>query len=186
MDNRTILKLLNNKEYEELKKLILQEIAIKDSKDTNTAKGILSLSKMVKKEMAKVRPALAGAFYNYNNTQICNGYLAYINDNKLEGLETAPDYAEPPDFNKVIQWNEGVEVEFDRQELSKAVADKKIFMMQDVGFNPIYVSKVAKCFNSESVKIKLINEAGQGRLLFIDEDSRAVVLSLRKGATHYV
>lgn len=184
MDNKMILKLLNEEKYAELKKAVLQEMAIKDSKNINVAKGILALSKMAKKEMLKAnRPALAGAYYDFGKTQITNAYWLYINNSILSGIEEAieTEAGNRPDFEKHIDFNAGTEITLNREALSNAVAEKQDFAVDDVYFNAVYVSKLAKCFDPDNVKVKLENNGGYGKLIFIAPDSRGVVLSLRKG-----
>lgn len=181
MENKTILKLLNDENYTELRKLVLQEIAVKEAKNSNTAKAILRLSKLAKKDMQKVRPALAGAYiFDFGKTQITNGFWAYINDNELAGLEMVKEYREQPDLDKVIDKKAGHEIELNREELSNAVAEKKLFTIEDVNFNAEYVQNMAKCFDTTNTIIKLINNGGWGSIMFIAPDSRGIVLSMRK------
>lgn len=196
MTNEKILELLELNQIEELKKQLMQEIVIKNSGNKNKQKALLKLSQMAEKEQRDkyykksadgtykyIRPALAGAWFEDNTTNICNGYLLYKANGIIDGLQTVPEYCkEFLDLNKVIPTKDFApvnKISLDVEELIKAVkqptkTERKIRVMENL-FNAEYLYSLYNCFD-EDVEIFMVENA----ILFKDKNAVGMLLKIRE------
>ena len=102
MKAETILKLLNEQNYEEIKRAALAEIEVKASKTTNETKARTVLAKKVAKE-CKLRPAMAGAFEFDGFQCITNGFFAVRYTNAVESCEKADTAGNPLNVSRLFE-----------------------------------------------------------------------------------
>lgn len=102
MKAETILKLLNEQNYEEIKRAALAEIEVKASKTTNETKARIALAKKVAKE-CKHRPAMAGAFEQDGRQCITNGFFAIRYTNAIESCEKADTAGNPLNVSRLFE-----------------------------------------------------------------------------------
>ncbi len=177
MENKKIIEMIDENKIEELRKLIMQEICIKESKNKNTQKGLLTLSKIAKKEQ-KERPALAGAYFESGKTYICNGFWLIVANREIDGLEMAEkkNY-DRPDFEDIIK-NTVIdkEITIDKNIITIAKTNKENSVR--VGswlYQTKYAKAILDCFDSTAN----FYEFGNG-LLIKDEEKTALLLKMRE------
>lgn len=102
MKAELILKLLNEQNYEELKRVALEELEVKVSKATNETKARISLAKKVADE-CKHRPAIAGAFEQDGCQCITNGFFVIRYTNVIESCEKANTVGEPLNVSRLFE-----------------------------------------------------------------------------------
>lgn len=200
MTNEKILELLELNQIEELKKQLMQEIVIKNSGNKNKQKAILKLSQQAEKEQRDkyygklsngtykyIRPSLAGAWFENETTNICNGFWLYKANKIIDGLQMIPQQTDLNllDLNKIIphnDFNEKNKISLDVEELIKAVkqpkADKKetkTIRVENNLFNAELLFNLYNCFD-EDADVFMVENA----ILFKDKDAVGMLLKLRE------
>ena len=178
MENKKIIEMIDNNQIEDLRKLILQEICVKESKNTNIQKGLLTLSKIAKKEQKEI-PALAGAYFKSGKTYICNGFWLIIANREIDGLEMAEkkNYNRP-NFEDIIENTviDKKEITIDKNIITIAKTNKENSVR--VGswlYQTKYAKAILDCFDSTAN----FYEFGNG-LLIKDEEKTALLLKMRE------
>lgn len=179
MENKKIIEMIDNNQIEELRKILLQEICVKENKNSNTQKGLLDLSKLTAKEMEKDRPVLAGAYFHNGNTYICNGfYLVRIDNEERQGLEMAKTYADNyPQFDSFIDdFKYDKEVVVDRKEITTAKVNKEQYVRVGTHkYQTKYFDKILKCFDDTAKFYESDNF-----ILMKDNEKEAILLRIRE------
>lgn len=197
MTNEKILELLELNQIEELKTQLMREIIAKNSVNKNQYKAILKLSKIAEKEQRDkfygkqkdgtykyIRPALAGAWYFENTTNICNWFWLFKSNKIINGLQVAPKCSEYLQIDKFIPYNDinpENEVKINVGELiTKAKTPTKnttkIFEINDTLFNAEYLLNLYKCFNNKKLKVYLL----KNMVILKDDENLGLLLAIRK------
>lgn len=105
MEAKKILTLLNEQNYDELRRLCTLELCTKARKSTSaTDKARIRLAKNCAKEMVS-RPFLAGAFMWNGKQAICNSYACVAYNDIMEGLVEAPKDGNTLDLSQFLNNN---------------------------------------------------------------------------------
>lgn len=131
MNARTILKLIATQDYDELKRLALAEVCEKDAKSVSertVAKAIIKLSLHASKN--KIRPTLAGAYYDDDLMCITDGYIGFVTRRKVSGCVFAKsDGFEVFDLKYIIRKNCPTPDTFKKMDLTAVSKIKAFFDM---------------------------------------------------------
>jgi len=177
MKNKKIIEMLNENRIEELKIILMQELCVKESKNSSVQKGLLNLSRMTKKEMEKDRPALAGAYFQNGKTYICNGtYLVIANEEK-KGLEmTTVNDVERPNFDEILkQTTPTSEITFNRDTITIAIVNKERYVKIGTwNYQTKYAKNVIDCFNKDAKLYEFENG-----FLIKDDEKSGILLKVR-------
>lgn len=139
MEAKKVLTLLNEQNYDELRRLCTLELCTKARKSTAaTDKARIKLAKNCAKEMENYRPSLAGAFMWNGKQAICNSFACVAYNDIVEGLVEAPNHGNPLDLSEFLN-NNGPELELTEQiDLSELYALCKAAKIgKDKKFKPL-------------------------------------------------
>ena len=205
--------LLLNLEYqkakeklEELKNNIIYDMAIKNSKSYQKeqlkyAKMLLDSAKKVSKDRT-----IFHKMYKIDDTyQLCNGFVAVVLKDKLEGLELNTEDCRYYDCRNAMKISNGnyfnfehyyQEVTIDILELEQqAIRARKIkdtpLPIQYAGnvgkiyYNPIYMLMAIKILGTKDVKVYMDIDKGKNRDIYLSSDiGKAIVIGLNNSVVH--
>lgn len=105
MEAKKVLTLLNEQNYNELRRLCTLELCTKARKSTTaTDKARIKLAKHCAKEMVS-RPFLAGAFMWNGKQAICNSFACVAYNDIVDGLVEAPNTGDTLDLSQFLNNN---------------------------------------------------------------------------------
>ena len=192
MNAKTILKLIATQDYDELKRLALAEVCEKDAKtvsERTVAKAIIKLSLQTAKN--KIRPTLAGAYYDNDFMCITDGHIGFVTSRKVSGCFFAKsdgfnvfdlkytirkNCPGPETFKKMDSATVSkIKVFFD---MAKASGDKRTPLVKigDAFFNFKLFTSVFECFIDP---VYSVSENSIQALILKDESSEGIVLPTR-------
>lgn len=192
MNARTILKLIAKQDYDELKRLALAEVCEKDAKtvtERTVAKAIIKLSLQAAKN--KIRPTIAGAYYDDDLMCITDGYVGLVTSRKVAGCVFAKsDGFKVFDLKYTIRKNCPSSETFKKMDsntvymlkaffdMAKAGGDKRIPLIKigDAFFNFKLFVSVFECFVDP---VFAVSERSIQSLILRDEFSEGIVLPTR-------
>lgn len=192
MNAKTILKLISTQDYDELKRLALAEVCEKDAKSVSertVAKAIIKLSLQVAKN--KIRPRIAGAYYDNDLMCITDGYIGLVTSRKVSGCFFATsDGLNVFDLKYVIRKNCPAHETFKKMnstavskikaffDMAKASGDKRTPLLKigDVYFNFKLFISVYECFIDP---VFAVSDTATHPLIIKDEASEGIVLPVR-------
>ena len=179
MNYKELYELLQNKEIEKAKKLVLEQIVISDSKNKSTTKALIKLSKHIQKQNIKDnRKSLAGAIYNGNDTYLidfCILFVAY--GEKLQGLAMVDEIDNPRNinYNSIFFDTQNMEcVEIDKNKLLEAIANKeRAFKVSEYNFDCNFLKLLLDCFDEPKIY------EGNHLLQIEENNKKALLMGLR-------
>lgn len=192
MNAKTILKLIATQDYDELKRLALAEVCEKDAKtvsERTVAKAIIKLSLQAAKN--KIRPTIAGAYYDDDFMCITDGYVGLVTSRKVAGCIFAKlDGFNVFDLKYTIRKNCPASETFKKMDsaavtkikvffdMAKAGGDKRIPLVKigSAYFNFKLFVSVFECFIDP---VYSVSESAVQALILKDEFSEGIVLPTR-------
>lgn len=184
---------------QELKNIIIYDMAIKKCSRNNSKKEQLKSAKELLKNSKDVNEnrILFHKIYKYDDTyQLCDGFIAVVLKDMIDGLELNTADGEYLDCRNVINSctpteYEYDEVKIDRLELEqKAIVVKKMKVytppieqqvhINNLYFNPVYLLRAIKILGTENVKVYAHRSYEKQPIYLKSELGEAIVLPIQQ------
>lgn len=194
MNAKTVLQLLSEKDYTELKRLAeaeLMQSECKTSSEKSIAKAFVKLSKQAAKE--KYRPNIAGAYYKDDFLCVTNGCWGVITKRIIDGciMREDGDYSNPDLYNIItghkLSCPETIMIDNNKIAqiknafaIDKANGDSRepTIKIYDTYIKFNYFINIYACMEKNCVLYVQKNEYIKP-ILFEDDNTMAIILPLR-------